>query len=76
MDNNKCVFRLNTVCPRSLVPFWIVRYYIKLVKTSWTYNSVNFPIQFSLKYLNVRILQYSFSYEYGHVNNISHSAQY
>ena len=25
------------VCPKSLDPFYIVTYYIKWVKTSWTY---------------------------------------
>ena len=29
------------VCPRSLVPFYIVTYYIKWLKTSWTYCSTN-----------------------------------
>ena len=28
-----------TVCPRSLDPLYIVTYYIKWVKTSWTYRN-------------------------------------
>ena len=32
----------STVCPRSLDPFHIVSYYIKLVKTSWPYSYVSF----------------------------------
>ena len=27
-----------TVCPRSSDPFYIVRYYLKWVTTSWTYS--------------------------------------
>ena len=27
-----------TICPRSSYPIYIVRYYIKWVTTSWTYN--------------------------------------
>ena len=29
----------STVCPRSLNPFYNVHYYIKWVKTSWTYST-------------------------------------
>ena len=35
--------RLYTVCPRSSDPFYIVRYYIQWVTTSWTYS--NFLLQ-------------------------------
>ena len=28
--------KLNTVCPRRLDPFFIVKYYIKWAKASWT----------------------------------------
>ena len=31
---------LYTVCPRSSYPFYIITYYIKLVKISWTYSIV------------------------------------
>jgi len=30
---------VNTVCPKSIEPFYIVTYYIIWVKTSWTYSS-------------------------------------
>ena len=36
-----CVSTHSTVCPRSLDPFYIVRYYIKCVKTSWTYSTLH-----------------------------------
>ena len=29
---------MNTICPRSLDPIYIVTYYIKWVKTPWTYS--------------------------------------
>ena len=29
---------IDTVCPRSLYPIYIVSYYMKWVKTSWTYS--------------------------------------
>ena len=35
-----CRFVLNSaICPRSLDPFYIVSFYIKWVKTSWTYTT-------------------------------------
>ena len=30
-----------TLCPRSLDPFYSVSYFIKRVKTSWTYSTVH-----------------------------------
>ena len=30
----------HSVCPRSLASFYIVTYYIELVKTSWTYSTL------------------------------------
>ena len=40
-DPVRCNFSLpdlDTVCPRSSDPFYVVSYYIKLVTTSWTYS--------------------------------------
>ena len=37
----------NTVCPRSLAPSYIVNYYMKWDKTSWSY-SVNNKVEFDL----------------------------
>ena len=31
----------HTVCPRNLIPFYKVTYYINWVKTSWTYSKKN-----------------------------------
>ena len=31
-------FQVDTICPRSLDPFYVETYYISLVKTSWTYS--------------------------------------
>ena len=33
---------VDTVCPRSLYPFYVVTHYIKWAKTSWTYSSIVF----------------------------------
>ena len=30
---------VNTICPRSSYPFYIVSYYIKWVTTSWTHST-------------------------------------
>ena len=36
------MFNLYTVCPKSLDPFDKVSYFIKLVKTSWTFSTLFF----------------------------------
>ena len=61
----------NTVFPRSSDPFYLVRYYIKWVTTSWTYGSDRFNMvtsyikwvttswTYSIKQ-NVKVSAYSF----------------
>ena len=59
-----CCIIVDTVCPRSLGQFDIVSYYIKLVKTSWTYRS---PIQELCLYLSfsVGLSFFTFRLSYG-----------
>ena len=39
-------FYVNTVCPRSSDPFYILTFYIKLVTTSWTDGTMDFNGKF------------------------------
>ena len=34
-------FSLDTMCPRSSDPYYIVTYYMKRVTTSWTYSTLS-----------------------------------
>ena len=42
------LFIIQTVCPRSSDPFYIVSYYMKWVTTSWTYSSASHKIFYNL----------------------------
>ena len=50
-----------TMCPRSLDPFYIVSYFIKLAKTSWKYSSTIIPSKVST-YLRVHTSELPYHY--------------
>ena len=74
------------VCPRGLVPFYIIRYYIKWFKTSWTHSKLDYhnhnistytvcrislPFYVEKRYLNVDKISLTYSMLFSETINLN-----
>ena len=62
---------LITVCPRSIDPFYIVNYYIKWSKTSWTDSTTNMEaMKEKEKYDNIKLICNTALFSFGYLVQI------